>query len=455
MGFRRRCLFIRCFQSDSNGSSRKSGDGGVLEKLIGNYSGTPAASNALQSAEKGAVEYLSNEQLKKKGLPIVPSKSTYYEGPSFDGLFSVRKQPYPSNVLSTHASSGPYAPAALESPLQRIGCTPLVELRNLRQELKVHHSKWFAKCELANPSGCHLDREIMEFFRLGLQDEIFPVADSGVQNIEIVTFDMPYLRESVKIVSRMVRHEASFPNVHVAVHVIPLATSSDSVFGQLNERHIADMRARGVEHVYGPGSAYVSSPVLVKSTPMHVSTRDGTFRILYDPFCNPYSLLAYFRNLGSEIFEQVSATGAQLDVFVDCVGTGALYSGVLRFLRSMRPTISGYVVEPACRPSVFSNDSRADMNMMLGWCGFGVSRDNLSQTYRGHQWTKGYLSCSVADAKRMQHLLLDCEGLHVDLGSSASLVSMLQLYKTTEMEKNFAVVLKCRPRYVPMSSDSL
>ena len=78
-----------------------------------------------------------------------------------------------------------------------------------------------------------------------------------------------------------------------------------------------------------------------RRTQLIVEQRDA-FRC--DQFRLESNLLAHERHTGPELWEQC---GGRLDAFVDFVGTGGTFTGVMRYVGRQNPEVRGYVVEPA------------------------------------------------------------------------------------------------------------
>jgi cysteine synthase A len=63
-----------------------------------------------------------------------------------------------------------------------------------------------------------------------------------------------------------------------------------------------------------------------------------------DQFVNASAALAHERHTGPELWDQC---GGSLDAFVEFVGTGGTYAGIVRALKARNPGVRCYLLEPA------------------------------------------------------------------------------------------------------------
>jgi cysteine synthase A len=69
-------------------------------------------------------------------------------------------------------------------------------------------------------------------------------------------------------------------------------------------------------------------------------------------FANEANVTAHERTTGPEIWQQLESAGLEPDAFVAGVGTGGTVMGVGRYLRSRKPTVRIYPLEPAESPTL-------------------------------------------------------------------------------------------------------
>ena len=200
------------------------------------------------------------------------------------------------------------------SILSAIGNTPLVELTNLNDNLKV---RIFGKLEGANPSGSVKDRPayymIKKAQELGelTRDKIILEPTSGNTGISLAMI-------------------GAAKGYHVAL-VMPECVS-------VERRRI--LEAFGAEVILTPGCDGTDGAIRRS----HELMREDPERyFMPNQFENESNVLAHYETTGPEIFAQ---TNGQVDIFVAGMGTTGTLMGVGRYLKEQKPSIRIVGVEP-------------------------------------------------------------------------------------------------------------
>ena len=208
-------------------------------------------------------------------------------------------------------------PAADDPLLGRIGGTPLLPLRRLREPAEGHFELW-AKAEFLNPTGSVKDRAAFEIVRAGF--------DSGALGTGRVLLD------------------ASSGNTAVAYALLGARLGFAvelCVPRNASPERLTKLRAYGAEVV-------LTDPAEGTDGAQREAKRRAAARpeqYWYpDQYNHPANPLAHYRHTGPEIW---SGTSGRLTHFVAGVGTGGTISGTARFLKEQRPGIIVIGVEPA------------------------------------------------------------------------------------------------------------
>ncbi len=161
-----------------------------------------------------------------------------------------------------------------------------------------------------------------------------------------------------------------------------------------------------------------------------VSARDA-FRA--DQFTLPAAGLAHERWTGEELLVQ---TGGELDAFVDFVGSGGSFGGVMRALRRRLTAVRGYIVEP----------DRADHPIQGG--GYGRADLPLLEGAPVH----GRIQMTGERARDAARLLARTEGIFGGYSTGANVAAALELLAGPERGSTI-VVMVCDSGLKYLSTD--
>ena len=291
----------------------------------------------------------------------------------------------------------------VSSIIHAIGRTPLVELNQIKKAYSLE-GRLLAKCEYLNPGFSKKDRIALEMLREAQhRGELRP----GQTVVELTSGNTG---TGLALVCRAMGH----PFVAVISK------------GNTIER-ARMMQALGAEVVrvdQAPGSPpnQVSGEdlALVEERTREIVTDRAAFRS--DQFLLEGNVLAHHRYTGPEIWEQSEGS---VDKFVDFVGTGGSFTGIMRALREKNPAIDGYVIEPATAPSLAGGPVTRKSHRIQGG---GYSKEHLPLL--DTSLVSDYLQATDEEAMEAARMLAREEGIFGGFSSGANLAGALQLLKS-------------------------
>lgn len=291
----------------------------------------------------------------------------------------------------------------LPSITDAIGDTPLVELRQLREQLG---GRVLVKLEYLNPGFSKKDRIAREIIA---EAEATGDLQPGQTVVELTSGNTG---TGLAIVCRA----KGYPCVAVMSR------------GNSAER-ARMMRALGAEVILvdqaaGSTVGQVSGEdlELVEQQTQQIVAERNAFRV--DQFVRPASALAHARHTAQEILQQ---TGGQFDAFCDFVGTGGSFGGCAATFKQYseqhdRAPIGCYVVEPD-GAAVMAGKQVTDANHKIqggGYCQADlplINRDNID----------GFLSVTDEEAIRWSRQLASEEGIFAGFSSGANVAAAAKL----------------------------
>jgi cysteine synthase len=180
-----------------------------------------------------------------------------------------------------------------------------------------------------------------------------------------------------------------------------------------------------------PGEVSGADLDLVDEQARQIVAERDAFRA--DQFVLASSALAHEWGTGPELWQQ---SGGRIDAFVDFVGSGGSYAGVMRYLRTVAPDVRGYVVEPA-GAAVLGGHEVTDANHPIQ--GGGYSRPHLS-LLEGVP-VEGYLQVDDEEVVDAARRLAREEGVFGGYSSGANLAAALQLLRGPEAGNTVAMLV--------------
>ena len=287
-----------------------------------------------------------------------------------------------------------------KSILAKVGGTPLVEISN---KLNKGGAKVLAKVEFFNPGGSVKDRIALAMVEAAEKDGVLKPGATIIEPTSGNTGVGLALVAAVK-----------------GYHLILTMPETMSI----ERRKLA--AAYGAEIVLTPGEEGMSGSIAKA-----VALRDATpGAVILQQFENPANPAKHEATTGPEIW---SDTDGAVDAFVGGVGTGGTLTGVGRFLKSKKPSVKVFAVEPDASPVL--SQGKAGPHKLQGIGAGFVPKTLDAQVY------DGVVPVSAEDAGRTARALAANEGLLVGISSGAAAFAALALAKKPEWAGKTIVVL--------------
>ena len=268
-----------------------------------------------------------------------------------------------------------------------IGNTPLVKLNRLTEGLKAEVA---VKLEFFNPGSSVKDR----------------IAEAMVEAAE----------KAGKIGKDTVIVEATSGNTGIGLAMVCAARGyklAITMPESMSKERKMLLRAFGAELILTPASEGMAGAI-------------AKAQALVDEHPDTYFMPRQFDNEANpQIHRETTAeeiwrdTDGNVDIFVAGVGTGGTLSGVGEVLKSRKPAVQVYAVEPAGSPVLSGGQKGAHLIQGLG-AGF-VPKTLNTEIY------DGVITVSNEDAMATARALADKEGILSGISSGAAVWSALQL----------------------------
>ena len=274
-------------------------------------------------------------------------------------------------------------PKRVESVLDLIGDTPLLEIRKLAEGLP-SAVRIYAKLEGLNPGGSVKDRPALKMVQEGIR--------AGRLTPEKTILDSSSGNTGIALA--MIGCVLGYP----VELVIPANVSRER---------------KQIIHAYGAKIVY--------SDPLEGS--DGAIRLCRkileenpdryfkpDQYFNPMNSQAHFETTGPEIYRQ---TREEITHFIAGIGTGGTIMGTGRYLKEMNPTIKVIAVEPD--------------DALHGLEGLKHMASSIVPGIYHEEELDAKIAVSTEDAYAMVYRLSQEEGVLVGQSSGAALCATLKL----------------------------
>lgn len=288
------------------------------------------------------------------------------------------------------------------SVTELIGRTPLLEAHNF-EKAEGAGAHILAKLEYFNPAGSAKDRIALAM-----------IEDAEKRGV---------LKEGSVII------EPTSGNTGIGLASVAAARGYRAILTMpetmsVERRNL--LKAFGAEIVLTDGTqgmkgAIAKAEELAKATP-------NSF--IPSQFTNPVNPEAHRKTTGPEIYED---TDGGVDIFVAGVGTGGTLTGVGEYLRSKKPDVKLYAVEPASSPVL--SKGTAGPHKIQG-IGAGFVPDTLNTKIYD-----GVIPVKDEDAFRYGKSFGRSEGILVGISSGAALAAAVDLSKRPENKGKTIVVL--------------
>jgi cysteine synthase len=290
------------------------------------------------------------------------------------------------------------------SVLQRIGGTPLLELRGIVPE---GCARILVKVESANPTGSMKDRMALAMIAAGER--------TG----------------QLKPGGRVVEYTGGSTGVSLALvcaaRGYPLSIVTSDAFSAEKRNHMA---ALGAELTLVPSAGGGMDAALTRAmieAAREITERTGAFWT--DQLNNTNQLTAY-HTMAEETWEQ---TGGRLDAFVQSTGTAACVRGVAEVLRRNKPDIHIVAVEP--KESAVLSGGTSGVHRIEGvGAGFVVPLWHASIA-------DAIATVSTEEAMAMARRLARADALFAGTSTGANLVAAIELGKRLGKEATVVTVM--------------
>lgn len=283
-----------------------------------------------------------------------------------------------------------------------VGNTPLVQLDRLSKKLGLK-ARLLAKIEFFNPAGSVKDR----------------VAKKMIDDAE----KSGRLKPSSTII------EPTSGNTGIGLAAVAAARGYKAVIvmpDSMSEERRKLVAAYGAELVLTDGSKGMKGAIECAER----LAKERKDSVIAGQFVNPSNPLAHYETTAPEIF---SDTDGEVDIFVAGVGTGGTITGVGRFLKEKKPTVSVVAVEP--KNSAVLSGGTAGAHKLQG-IGAGFIPEVLDNGVIDE-----VLPVSDEDAFEFSRLVAKTEGIFVGISSGAALAAAVRVAERAENEGKTIVVL--------------
>ncbi len=291
----------------------------------------------------------------------------------------------------------------VNSELELIGSTPLLNAKRYAMEAEANKAVILAKLEYLNPTGSAKDRAALSMINDAEQKGILK---PGSTIIEPTSGNTGIGLASVAVVKG-----------YKVILTLPETMS-------MERRNL--LKAYGAQLVLTDGAKGMKGAIdkaeeLKKQIPGAV---------ILGQFVNPANPAAHKNTTGPEIWEQ---TDGKVDILVATVGTGGTLTGTGKYLKEMNPEIKVIAVEPYGSP-VLSKGTAGKHNIQ--GIGAGFIPDTLNTTVYDE-----VVAVKDKDAYEEGRRFASSEGILVGISSGAALKAAAVLAKRPENKGKKIVVI--------------
>ena len=290
--------------------------------------------------------------------------------------------------------------SAVKSILEKVGGTPVVEISD---RVNKGGAKVLAKVEFFNPGGSVKDRIAVAMVEAAEKDGTLKPGATIIEPTSGNTGVGLALVAAVK-----------------GYHLILTMPETMSI----ERRKLA--AAYGAEIVLTPGSEGMKGAI-AKANALRESTPGA---VILQQFENPANPAKHEATTGPEIWND---TDGAVDVFVAGVGTGGTLSGTGHYLKSKKPSVKVYAVEPDTSPVL--SQGKAGPHKIQGIGAGFVPKTLDTGVY------DGVIPVTAENAGATARALAAKEGLLVGISSGAAAWAALDLAKKPEFAGKTIVAL--------------
>jgi cysteine synthase len=285
-------------------------------------------------------------------------------------------------------------PLYAQNPLELIGNTPMVGIRNLTGP---NDATVLAKLEGHNIGGSVKDR----------------IALAMIEDAErrgILTKDKIIL-------------EPTSGNTGIGLALVAAVKGYKTIFimpDTVSEERRHWMKAFGAEFILTNGKEEPKGTAGAIKLGYQMAKENPRLYFLPDQFNNPTNPQIHYETTGKEILEQ---TGGKIDMFIAGIGTGGTIMGVGKRLREYNPNIKIVAVEPAEGQSIQ---------------GLRNMKEPFPPSIFKESFVDEKINIGLEEAKEMANLLAKKEQLFVGISSGAAM--HVALVKARELGRGKTIV---------------
>jgi len=196
----------------------------------------------------------------------------------------------------------------------------------------------------------------------------------------------------------------------------------------------------GAELVLTPASLGMAGAI-ARARKLLAATPDSW---MPDQFSNPANPAIHERTTAQEIWQQ---TDGLVDILVSAVGTGGTFSGCMSGLRTHKPSLKCYAVEPAESPVIaqtLAGETPKPTPHKIQGIGAGFIPQNFHYLdAQGQSQMSGVLAVTGDEAISMARRLAREEGILAGISSGANVHAAIQLAKRPENRGKYIVTFAC------------
>ena len=294
--------------------------------------------------------------------------------------------------------------AIINSTLELIGNTPILNAKNYAKNAGVEDANLWTKLEYLNPAGSVKDR----------------IALAMIEDAE----------KSGKLKPGATIIEPTSGNTGIGLAAVAAAKGYTAILTlpdtmSVERRNL--LKAYGANLVLTEGAKGMKGAI-AKAEELQKETPNS---IILGQFDNPANPAAHKATTGPEIWEQ---TEGKVDIFVAGVGTGGTVTGVGEYLKEKNPNVKVVAVEPATSPVLSTGNAGAHKIQGIG-AGF-VPKVLNTDVY------DEIITIENEDAFEEGRNFSRSEGVLVGISSGAALKAGVELAKRPENKgKNIVVLL--------------
>lgn len=296
---------------------------------------------------------------------------------------------------------------------EAIGETPMVSLNRLVNQCGVT-GRIYAKLEYLNPGFSKKDRIALQIIEEAEKNNVLHYGQTVVEltsgntgtGLAIVCATKGY--KFVAVMSKGNSPERARMMKALGAGVVLVDQAEGSVIGQVSGDDLA----------------------LVEKETIRLVDELEAFRA--DQFNNLGNVHSHEYHTGEEMWEQCDG---DIDVYLDFVGTAGTFIGCSKALKSHKPEIRCFIVEPEAA-SFLSGGKVTAPNHKIQGGGY-----NMELGFFDKELVSGYISISDDEAILMARALAKTEGIFAGFSSGANVAAAIKLLKTIENNKSIALTI--------------